>query len=253
MGPFAIALIVLACVIGGIVVGVIFRRILPAVHLQEESKDAIRVGTGLIATLTALVLGLLVGAAKSSYDAVDSGITQCSAKIASLDRLLAQYGSEAKDVRDQLRLSLAVVIDEGWPEAKVVFPGPKPTDNLATMEAVDVKLRAMTPQNDSQRWLLGQAMQISNDLAQSYWQILEQTHGSLPTPFLVILVFWMSILFASFSLFAPPNATVTAVFVLCAISVAGAVFLMLEMSNPGEGLMKISCDPLMRAFAQLGH
>ena len=72
-------------------------------------------------------------------------------------------------------------------------------------------------------------------------------------PFLVVLVFWLTILFISFGLFAPPNATVIATLFVCALSVSGAIFLILELDQPFEGLIRISSAPLRNALAHLGQ
>jgi hypothetical protein len=96
-------------------------------------------------------------------------------------------------------------------------------------------------------------MQISADLGRTRSLLLEQTGGSIPMPFLVVLVFWFTVIFITFGLFAPPNATVIAVLLVCALSVAGAIFLILELDRPFEGLIQISDAPLRSALARLGQ
>ena len=113
-------------------------------------------------------------------------------------------------------------------------------------------LLKLSPQDEAQRRLQSDALQIWNDLARSRWQLIEQTHISLPMPFLVVLVFWLVILFMSFSLFVHSNVTVTTMFVLCALSASTAIFLLLEMGSPSEGFMRVSGDPLVRAYLILG-
>src|SRR5258706_2839022 len=103
MSSITASLIVFACVFGGALVGVFLRSALPQQHLSAESKDIVRLGMGLVGTMAALVLGLLVASAKGSYDAQSSELTQMSANIVLLDRILAHYGPEAKQTRDMLR------------------------------------------------------------------------------------------------------------------------------------------------------
>jgi hypothetical protein len=111
-----ISWIVFACVFGGALLGIFFRAVLPEHHLTGESKDVVKVGMGLIATMAALALGLLTASAKSSYDTQRNELTQISAKIIFLDRVLAHYGPEAKDVRDLLRRTVTSALDQMWPE-----------------------------------------------------------------------------------------------------------------------------------------
>src|SRR5689334_23977436 len=81
-----------------------------------------------------------------------------------------------------------------------------------------------------------------------------RTVGQLdPVPFLVVLVFWPCIIFASFGLFAPRNGTVIAAFFVCALSVSGAIFLILELDRSFEGLLQVSSTPLRSALSQLGQ
>src|SRR4029453_5628978 len=92
------------CMFGGALLGLLLSSLLPEHHLRDNSKDTVKVVAGMIATLAALVLGLLVGSAKSSFDALNTEITQSGTKIILLDRVLAAYGPETKDAREQLRL-----------------------------------------------------------------------------------------------------------------------------------------------------
>jgi hypothetical protein len=233
--------------------GMFLSKRLPHTHLQAESKDSIHLGTGLIATLTALVLGLLVASTKSDFDAVNTGLVDASAKVVTLDRVLAQYGPEAAEARSLLRDAMATALARYWPEENIHPATIRRADAVAPIEGVHAMLRQLTPQNDSQRWLQSNALQLCADVAQSRWQLLEQTYSDLPMPFLVIVVFWLTMLFTSFSLFAPRNITVMVVFLLCALSVASAIFLLLEMGHPSEGLMKASAEPLLRAYSLLGR
>ena len=92
------------------------------------------------------------------------------------------------------------------------------------------------------------------ELGQARWLLVAQSQSSsVPTPFLVILVFWLAILFVSFGLFAPANTTVLSTLFLCAVSVAGAIFLVLELANPYQGLLRVSSAPLRGALALLGQ
>jgi hypothetical protein len=253
VNPTTIALIAFVCIFGGVLLGSFFRTLLPEHHLRDASKDAVKLGTGLIATLVALVLGLLVGSAKNSFDAVNSGLTASSAKIILLDHILAQYGPETMEARNLLRRSVASAVQLIWPEDETGKAELKAFETMTGSESVQDKLRELAPGNDSQRLLLSQALQISGELAQAHWLLIEEMQSSLPTPFLVVLVFWLVILFISFGLFAPRNATVIAVLLVCALSVSTAIFLILEMNHPLEGMIKVPSAPLRKALEHLGH
>jgi len=251
VSAIAIGCIAFACMFGGALLGIFLRAALPEHHLRTESKDVVKQGMGLIATMTALVLGLLIATAKDSYDTQRNGLTQMSVNIFFLDRTLAHYGPETKETRDLIRRSVVGSLDRIWPEA-----GSRPAQ-LAPMaaegEALYDKIQALSPQNEAQRSLQAKALSISIDIGQARWLMFQRTSSSTPVPFLLVLVFWLTIIFVSFGLFASPNATVIAVLLLCALSVAGAIFLLLELDTPFDGLIQISSAPLRNALAHLGQ
>lgn len=247
-----IALIVFIGIFGGALFGLFLSMALPQHHLSSESKETVKMGAGLVATMAALVLGLLVGSAKSSFDAMNTGLTEMGARIIMLDRVLAHYGPETKDVRNMIRGTVDTVVGQIWPEEKA---GPVRLDVVEKsvgMDRIQAGIRALSPQDDTQRQLQSQALQISSDLAQLRWILIEQREKSLPTTFLVVLVFWLAMLFASFGMFAPRNATVITVLGISALSVAGALFIILEMNTPLEGMIKVSSAPLHKALEHLG-
>src|SRR5262249_17851561 len=96
-------------------------------------------------------------------------------------------------------------------------------------------------------------LEILISLAQTRQRLLAQKESSIPLPFLFVLGFWLTILFASYGLLSPPNATVLVVLVVCMLSVAGAVFLVLELDRPFDGIMRISSAPLRAALSRLGE
>ena len=197
MSSLTIGLISAGCIFGGALLGLLLHGLLPEHHLRDTSKDTVKVVAGMIATLAALVLGLLVGSAKSSFDATSTAITQSGAKIILLDRVLAAYGPETKDVREQLRGAVAAGIEMFWPEEKNVGSGMTAFERANAMEMIQAKLRSLTPATDAQRQLLSQAEQISNDMLQARWLLIEQAQSALPVPFLVVLLFWLTMLHQS--------------------------------------------------------
>ncbi len=251
--PQTIFLISVGCIFGGALLGLLLSRVLPEHHLRDNSKDTVKVVAGTIATLAALVLGLLVGSAKNSFDALNTEITQSSTKVILLDRALAAYGPETKEAREQLRRGVITLIQTFWPEEKTEASGFAVFERTNKIETLQAKLRELTPATDAQRQLLSQAQQISSDLVQSRWLVIEQAQSALPVPFLVVLLFWLSMLHLSFGLFAARNATVITVLLISALSVSGAIFIILEMSHPLQGMVKVSSAPLRKAVEHLGQ
>jgi hypothetical protein len=245
--------IVFACTFGGAIAGMMLRAVVPEHHLSAESKDVVKLGTGLIATLAALVLGLLIASAKSSFDAQRTGFQQLAANIVLLDRTLARYGPETKDARDSLRNLVASTIERLWPDNAALSSGLGSSVITLGGEAVIDRVRDLSPKNEGQRSLQSQAMQICNDLARTRWLLAEQDQSAIPRPFLVVVVFWLTVLFPSFGLFSPLNPTVIATLLVCALSVAGAIFLIVDLDQPFDGLIQISSTPLRNALSQLGQ
>lgn len=254
VSAIVIGVITFLCVFGGTVTGMLLRKVLPEHHLSGESKDAVRMGTGLIATLSALVLGLLVSSAKSSFDDMSNAITQSGAKVIMLDRIMAQYGPETAPIRQLCRESIARGVAMVWPEHKTDIDGMDVFEKSpASMELVANQLRQLSPQNDSQRTLLSDAMQISKELLQTRWLVIEQSQISLPMVFIIVQMFWLTILFGTIGLFAPSNKTVMVALYVCAMSVGGAMFLIEEMNRPLSGVVKVSSAPLVKAVEHMGR
>ena len=253
MSPTLIGMIVFACTLGGALVGSWLRTALPAHHLDNESRDTVKLGIGLIATMTAFVLGLVTASAKSSFDAVDTDVKNTAMDVLTLDRLLARYGPETGQIREALQQAVASRIDTIWPQSSSRPAHLKPSVGASGVEGLADAIRGLTPRDDSQRSLQSRAVDLAEALLKARWALFVGVRPSVPLPFLVVILFWLTITFASFGLFAPRNATVFAVLFVCALSVWSAVFLILEMDGPFEGLLKVSADPLRYALAHLNQ
>jgi hypothetical protein len=200
MNSLTVGLISAGSIFGGALFGMQLQRVLPGHHLAKEMQNLVKLSAGTIATLTALVLGLLVSSAKSSFDAINTDIVQSSAKIVIPDHALARYGPETRPVREQLKRVMAASIETIWPTEKTGARGLTVLERANGVELIQDKLRELTPQNDAQRQFLAQAQQIAGDLGQTRWLLIEQAQSELPL--LIILVFWLVLLFVSFGLFA---------------------------------------------------
>jgi hypothetical protein len=229
----------------------LLRNRVPDHHLGSDAKDVVRLGAGLIGTIAALVLGLLIASAKSSFDAQSTQVKQLTADVILLDQLLAQYGPEAATVRKLLRGAVDAVADRIWQENSSVAARKAPYEATAAGEAFIVKLRQLPTQTDEQRSLKDRAIQVSENIAHTRLLLFTQGGDSIPMPFLIVLIFWVSIIFANFSLFAEPKPIVISALVVFALSAAAAIFLVLELGQPFSGIMQISSIPLRNALAPL--
>ena len=248
-----IFLISAGCIFGGAVLGLLLSGLLPEGHLRDKSKDTVKVVTGMIATLAALVLGLLISSANTSFDAVDAAITQSAAKVILLDRALANYGPETKGAREHLRNTVIDGMNMFWPEEKATGAGFEGFERASGMEELQTKIRELTPVTDLQRHLLSDADKLSGEMLEARWLLIAQAQHEIPRTFLVVLLFWLTILHISFGLLAPRNATAVSMLLISALSVSGAMLLILEMYQPLNGMIKVSSAPLRKAVEHLGR
>ncbi len=189
MNPVLTGTLVFACLASAILLGMRVRAALPENHLSSETKDAVKVGMGFVSTMAALVLGLLVASTKGAYDTKKSEVTQMAAKVVFLDRALATYGSETAETRDLLSRSVTSVVDRMWPGTKS-SQTTQLDPSASSAEALFHSIQKLSPQNDEQRSLKSQALQVAVDLGQTRWLLFEQTETSISLPMLIILVFW---------------------------------------------------------------
>jgi len=247
------ALIVFVSVFVSGLLGLYMRSRLPEQHLQEGSIGMVRLGAGVIGTLTALVLGLLIASAKANYDRVNDDFIHGAAAVVFLDRTLAQYGPETTEARRLLRTAVASATDAVFSAHSRGMVELDNRQRLAAGEKLQSEVQRLTPQNDAQRMLQARALTISGEVAQTRLLAIAQAEGTIPKGLLLVLALWLAIMFAGFGLVSSKNSTVIVVLVLCALSLAGAVLMIDELNRPLEGFMKISDAPMRYALAHLGE
>lgn len=230
-------------------IGIRLRARLPQHHLCSETKDAVRIGMGSVATMAALVLGLLVASTKSAYDTEKSEVMQMAAKLVFLDQVLENYGPESAETRGMLKEATRAAVERIWPEARTQS-GTMAPDKTWSRE-LPRAIQKLAPKDELQQAFKSQAVSLANDLGQMRWLLFEQMDSAISVPLLVIMVFWLALTFVSVGLFAPPNGTALAAQVLAALSVAGAVFLILELDQPFHGIVRISSHPMVSALNHL--
>ena len=209
------------------------------------------IAMGLVATMTALVLGLLISSAKSSFDALSHDMTGTLSNVILLDRTLALYGTETKEARDLLLSAVANALDSIELKQNLT-PAYSAVSNRDT-NSIFEKIQGLLPTDDRQRSLKADALGTLREIRQMRWLMYEQRITSISMPMLIILVLWLTVLFISFGLYAPANGTVVTSLLVSALSVSCSIFLILELYTPYHGLIRISGATLRAALAQLGN
>ena len=245
------ALIVFGCLVGAVFIGRWLRYILPEAHLSADSRDVVKLAMGLVATMSALVLGLLVSSAQGSYDTERSEVIQMASKIAFLARVLDAYGPEAADARMRLHDTVEQGVQQLWPGE--THPVVNPAARIQEANAAYGAIQHLSPENDLQAAAKSQAATLVIDLGQLRSLLAAQSVPSVSRAMLVILVSWLVVIFLGFSVLAPPNATTILALMVSALAVSGAIFLILELDEPFGGLISISSQPMLNALQQLAH
>ena len=248
MNPTLTALIVFGCLVGAVLAGRTIRRLLPDHHLASDSRDGIKLAIGLVSTMSALVLGLLVSSAKSSFDTERSEVIQMAAKAAFFHRVLATYGPDAAEARGRLHDNVSDAIKRMWPE-EAGLPA-RLAPNTQTGNALYAAIQNLSPSDDMHRKLKDQAISVAADLAQLRSLLQAQSVPSISKPMLIILVSWLVMIFLGFSMLAPPNVTTILALIISAVAVSGAIFLILELDQPFGGFLRISSEPMVHALDQ---
>lgn len=248
-----IALIIFACIFGSALLGFLLGRILPNRHLDSDSKDIVKLATGLIATMSALVLGLLVSAAKGTFDEANSELMHMAVRTVVLDRVLAAYGPEATELRVLVKNGYTTAMQQLMSGDENQLAQLETPEAYSRLEMLQTKIRQLLPKNEEQRGLQSRAISITGEMTNSRWLLVMQRRGSISTPMIVVMVFWLCIVFAAWGIFSPRNLTVATALFLSALAVSGAVFLILEMDRPLSGWVHVSAGPMQAAISHLGE
>jgi hypothetical protein len=251
MSYIIVSAITFCLIFGAGLLGMLLRKVLPEDHLSDRSEDVVKLGMGLIGTMAALVLGLLIASAKGTYDAQSSALLQMSAKVISLDRTLALYGPEAKEPREVLHDEVVNMLDRLWPRQMSRMAELAPSGGLSG--ALYDSIEGLSPKDDRQRLLRSEGLSLATEITQARWLMFEQGTLMVSKPLVVVLVFWLTFIFLSWGLFAPVNGTVISTFFVAAASVSAAIFLVQEMYMPYAGIIRISSVPIRAALSQLGQ
>ena len=229
-----------ASILIGAAIGMVLKRTLPAALLEGGSKEDIRLGAGFLSTLAALVIGLMIASAKNTYDNQNTNIRQLGTNAVLVDQMLTKYGTEAKGARTLLREIIPLATARIWQENVSGKAGGSAFVISEAAERFYNAVEGLKPANAEQTSLKSRIIQITTDMGRTRLLVFTQSGDAIPLPFFVVLVFWLMVIFASFSLFAEPSPVVIASTLLFALSVSSALFLIVDLSHPFQGLMQIS-------------
>ena len=244
-----IGLIAFVAIFGGALLGIFVARALPEHHLGSETRTAVSVAAATVGTLSALVLGLMISTASSSFAARSGEVTAISVDLIRMNRMMQRYGPEADDVRAKLRTYATAKMQDLFPASGE--PSQTNDATVGIMETTQDAILALAPTDETHRWLRSQALTLSDGLLQARWMLAEQAGSGIPFPFLILLIFWLAIVFASFGLFSPLNGTAVAVLCLCSMAVSGGIAMILELDSPFSGLVRVSAEPMRQALAEI--
>jgi len=253
MSPNWIGPAVLCIVFSGAVLGMLVGRHLPAGHVTNETKTTISVSMAVVGTMSALLLGLLISSASSTFSTRNAEVARMSADIIWVNRLLRRYGPEADLARDTLRRYTAMRFADLFSAKSGKRPKLYDPATAKMLEHLQDMILSLKPGDGRQRWLVTQALQVAADLTEARWLLVQQDRTAIPVPALILIVFWLALLFASFGLFAPRNLTAAGALFLCCLAVSSAIAMIADLYTPFEGPVRLSDAPMRYAAEVISH
>jgi hypothetical protein len=253
MNTLLVGLIIFTLLFGCGMLGMRLRTRLPNHHLDAESKDVLRLVTGIIATLSAMVLGLLISTTKIAFDRLNVDLKNSSGQILQLDRALAQFGPETADIRQLLKQTYSGTVDMLLSGDERALEKLQSREKQAQLETLIARIYSLSPRNEAQRAQQAQALSLFSQLADTRFENVVQIGGTIPTPFFAVLLFWMAMLMLGFGLFSPKHLTATAGLLVCALCLSGALVVLIELDRPLSGLIRLNPVPMRNAISHLGE
>ncbi len=257
MNSYQISLIAFSIIFGCALLGFLLQSFIPKDHLIGDSKDAVKLGAGLLATMAALVLGLMVSSAKGTFDSVNLHISDAAAMNMHLDHVLKQYGPETAKIRTELRTSISKRLRDIWPE-EVSDPkaqaaaGKDARIQGTSLDVMKSMITDLQPTTLMQRKLQDSAFNIVHEIERERYTVEALATGNLSMFLVFIPVFWTAALTLIYSTMASRNLTVISVLFICSLSIAASIFLIFEMSTPLDGTIKVSSAPLRMVIKEIG-
>ncbi len=259
------AALVLGILLGSTALGLFIRPLLSERHRSREVVDFVQLVVAMLMTFAALVLGLLTSSVKSSFDKVGNELRGLAVQLIQLDRSLREWGVETQPTRQLLRDYTAAAIATTWtrePKPPGNYPTEVPTSPVSHLEGsamtdmltqIELDIRQLEPHDPMHRRLATTCIAQFERLMQTRWRLIEESGSSISTPFYIVLVFWLAVVFASFGLNAPRNALSYTTILLGALSITSAIFVILELDSPFAGFFTVSSQPMRDALAYLSQ
>ncbi|TDV09513.1 DUF4239 domain-containing protein [Paraburkholderia caballeronis] len=264
MHEIASALLVFVLLLGGTGLGVLLRPLVPEEHKAHETVQLVQLVVGMLVTFAALVLGLLTASAKSSFDDATTTLRTYAAELIQLDTRLRDYGDGANDVRARLRSYTAGAIASTWPAdappgdyyPRVRAQGGDDLESTqlgVLLDSVGREIRALAPRDRYEAALVGELATQFERVSDTRWRLIEEAHSSISKPFFTMLTLWLIVIFLSFGLIAPRNALALVTIMLGAVSIASAVYVIVDLDTPFDGPIVIASDSMRDALAHMSR
>lgn len=251
MEAWHVALLVFLALEGGALFGMGSQRWLKAHHLSKETQEAVKLGVGMVAAMASLILGLMTASVKGNFDTTGKDVQQYATLLTILDATLQHYGPAAKPAREALRAYTVHAMNETWPDANNAPVLVASFKSEQMLERVGHEIRILEPSGPEQADLKAEALDRFKTLNALRWTLIAEAVTEIPPVFIVVLIIWLTLIFASFGLFSPVNLVSLIVFPLCALSLAGAIFLILEMSSPFDGVIMVGPEAIQRSLEHM--
>ncbi|WP_164738396.1 DUF4239 domain-containing protein [Aquabacter cavernae] len=248
MTPALVSIIAFGGMFGGALAAMFIAKRLSAHHVSSSTQDTVKLGVGMVAAMTSLILGLMTASVKGNFDTTDRDVHTYALNVLSLEADLRHAGKDACPAQDLLADYTRAILAENWKDAPNLPKRRVETSSSDLLLDLDTFVRTWAPTTTVQQEVRSVALTDLRAILTTRWTVSEEAAASVPTIFVVVLIVWLALIFISFGLFAPPNGVVVACFLLCALSIGGALFLILEMSGPFDGFISISPQPLVRAI-----
>ncbi len=244
MEEYLIPIVTFLCLVGAASASMLIHVRLPSQPVAGDTIAIVRFAVNILLVMTSVVLGLMLNSAKNTFEINNRNLHALATGVILLDRVLRTLGPEADEAHRRLveytRTALdGVHILEADQQAE------------ASLDAAGASLRAIKVSDDRKLALWNDATQIYRQVVRDRWIVVDAAGGTIPSPLIIGLIVWLAVIFAGMGFGTPRNAVVTTTFVVTAMLLSSALYLVLEMDRPSSGLIRISSAPFERALAQM--